>query len=146
MISEPKNQLEITIPAIIAWNNEKYRMVGDFRALNNYTKADNYPMPRIDHSLHNFSKSKYITTIEVLKGFHQITIKPQSRQFLRIFYHLGVYEYFRMPFGIKNSPSHFQRMMDLVFGSFIWKNWMMIYIYDIIIYSNDWETHTQKNC
>ena len=62
-------QVEITTPVIIAWHNEKSRIVGDFRALNNYTKADNYPIPRIDHSLHNLSKSKYITTMDVLKGF-----------------------------------------------------------------------------
>jgi hypothetical protein len=137
-------QVEITTPVIIAWHNEKSRMVGDFRALNNYTKADNYPIPRIDHSLHNLSKSKYITTMDVLKGFHQIPIDPDSRQFMRIICHLGVYEYLRMPFGIKNAPSHFQRMMDSVFGSFIRQNWMMIYIDDIIIYSDDWDVHLEK--
>ena len=137
-------QVEITTPVIIAWHNEKSRMVGDFRALNNYTKADNYPIPRIDHSLHNLSKSKYITTMDVLKGFHQIPIEPESRQFMRIICHLGVYEYLRMPFGIKNAPSHFQRMMDSVFGSFIRQNWMMIYIDDIIIYSDDWDVHLSK--
>jgi hypothetical protein len=137
-------QVEITTPVIIAWHNEKSRMVGDFRALKNYTKADNYPIPCIDHSLHNLSKSKYITTMDVLKGFHQIPIEPNSRQFMRIFCHLGVYEYLRMPFVIKNAPSHFPRMMDSVFGSFIRQNWMMIYIDDIIIYSDDWDIHLGK--
>ncbi|KAI7935554.1 hypothetical protein MJO28_016425 [Puccinia striiformis f. sp. tritici] len=137
-------QVEITTPVIIAWHNEKSRMVGDFRALNNYTKADNYPIPRIDHSLHNLSKAKYITTMDVLKGFHQIPIEPNSRQFMRIICHLGVYEYLRMPFGIKNAPSHFQRMMDTIFGTYIRQSWMMIYIDDIIIYSDDWDTHLEK--
>ena len=85
-------QVEITSPVIIAWHNENSRMVGDFRALNNYTKADNYPIPRIDHSLHNLSKAKYITCMDVLKGFHQIPIEPESRKFMRIICHLGVYE------------------------------------------------------
>jgi hypothetical protein len=49
-----------------------------------------------------------------------------------------------MPFGIKNAPSHFQRMMDSIFGSYIRQNWMMIYIDNIIIYSDDWETHKEK--
>jgi hypothetical protein len=56
-------QVKIATPLIIAWHNEKSRMAGDFRALNNYTKADNYPIPRIDHSLHNLSKEKCVTTI-----------------------------------------------------------------------------------
>jgi hypothetical protein len=97
-------------------------MVGDFRALNNYTRPDYYPIPRIDHSLHNLSKAKYITTMDVLKGFHQIPIDPDSRNFLRIICHLVIYEYLRMPFGIKNPPSHFQRMMDSIFGAFIRQN------------------------
>ncbi|KAI7934561.1 hypothetical protein MJO28_016988 [Puccinia striiformis f. sp. tritici] len=60
-------QVDITTPVIIAWHNDKSRMVGDFRCLNNYTKADYYPIPRIDHSLHNLSKAKYITAMDVLK-------------------------------------------------------------------------------
>jgi len=137
-------QVEVTTPVIIAWHNDKSRMVGDFRALNNYTRPDYYPIPRIDHSLHNLSKAKYITTMDVLKGFHQIPIAPDSRQFLRIICHLGIYEYLRMPFGIKNAPSHFQRMMDSIFGSFIRQNWMMVYIDDIIIYSDEWDVHLEK--
>ncbi|KAI7938370.1 hypothetical protein MJO28_015290 [Puccinia striiformis f. sp. tritici] len=137
-------QVDITTPVIIAWHNDKSRMVGDFRCLNNYTKADYYPIPRIDHSLHNLSKAKYITAMDVLKGFHQIPIHPESRKFMRIVCHLGIYEYLRMPFGIKNAPSHFQRMMDSVFGSFIRQGWMMVYIDDILIYSDDWDTHAQK--
>jgi hypothetical protein len=82
--------------------------------------------------------------MDVLKGFHQIPIEPNSRQFMRIICHLGVFEYLRMPFGIKNAPSHFQIMMDSIFGSFICQCWMMIYIDDIIIYSDDWEAHVEK--
>ena len=82
--------------------------------------------------------------MDVLKGFHQIPIEKDSRKFLRIICHLGIYEYLRMPFGIKNAPSHFQRMMDSIFGSYIRQGWMMVYIDDIIIYSNDWETHSEK--
>ena len=82
--------------------------------------------------------------MDVLKGFHQIPIEPSSRQFMRIICHLGVFEYLRMPFGIKNSPSHFQRMMDSIFGSFNRQCWMMINIDDIIIYSDDWETNLDK--
>jgi hypothetical protein len=137
-------QVEITTPVMIAWHNDKSRMVGDFRALNNYTKPDYYPIPWIDHSLHNLSKAKYINTMDVLKGFHQIPIDPDSRQYLRIICHLGIYEYLRMPFGIKNAPSHFQIMMDSIFGSYIRQNWMMIYTDDIIIYSDEWETHKEK--
>ncbi|MBW0507738.1 hypothetical protein O181_047453 [Austropuccinia psidii MF-1] len=52
---------------------------------------------------------------------------------------MGIYEYTRIAFGIKYAPSHFQRMMDTIFQEEIFEGWMVVYIYDIIIYSETWE-------
>ncbi|MBW0532039.1 hypothetical protein O181_071754 [Austropuccinia psidii MF-1] len=106
---------EITTPVLITWHAGKSRLCGDFRALNNYTKADRYPIPRIPHSLDKMAKAKYITKMDCMKGFHQNGVKPKSMKLLRIICHMGIYEYTRMPFGIKNAPAHFQRMMDTIF-------------------------------
>ncbi|MBW0486058.1 hypothetical protein O181_025773 [Austropuccinia psidii MF-1] len=62
---------------------------------------------------------------------------------LRIICHMGIYEYTRMPFGIKNAPAHFQSMMDTIFQEEILEGWMVVYIDDIIIYSETWEDHVQ---
>ncbi|MBW0489609.1 hypothetical protein O181_029324 [Austropuccinia psidii MF-1] len=51
---------------------------------------------------------------------------------------MGIYEYTRMPFGIKNAPAHFQRMMKRIL-----EGWMVVYIDDIIIYSETWEDLVQ---
>ncbi|MBW0523700.1 hypothetical protein O181_063415 [Austropuccinia psidii MF-1] len=56
---------------------------------------------------------------------------------------MDIYEYTRMPFGFKNAPSHFQRMMDKIFQDEILEGWMAVYIDDIIIYSETWEDHVQ---
>ncbi|MBW0558591.1 hypothetical protein O181_098306 [Austropuccinia psidii MF-1] len=56
---------------------------------------------------------------------------------------MGIYECTRMPFGIKNAPSHFQRMMDTIFQEEILEGWMLVYIDDIIIYSETWGDHVQ---
>ncbi|MBW0548490.1 hypothetical protein O181_088205, partial [Austropuccinia psidii MF-1] len=48
-----------------------------------------------------------------------------------------------MPFGIKNAPAHFQRMMDTILQEEILEGWMVVYIDDIIIYSETWEDHVQ---
>ncbi|MBW0528136.1 hypothetical protein O181_067851 [Austropuccinia psidii MF-1] len=56
---------------------------------------------------------------------------------------MGIYEYTRMAFGIKNAPAHFQRMMDTLFEDEVLGGWMVVYIYDIIIYSETWEDHVQ---
>ncbi|MBW0569341.1 hypothetical protein O181_109056 [Austropuccinia psidii MF-1] len=107
--------VRITIPVVITWHDGKSRLCGDFRALHNYTKADRYPIPRIPHALDKLSKAKYITKMNCMKGFHPNGVKPNSMKLLRIISHMGIYEYTRMPFDIKNAPAHFQRMMDTIF-------------------------------
>ncbi|MBW0511651.1 hypothetical protein O181_051366 [Austropuccinia psidii MF-1] len=107
--------VEITTPVLITWHDGKSRLCGDFRALNNYTKADRYPIPRISHALDKLEKAKYTTNMDFMKAFHHNGVKPNSRKLLRIICHMGIYEYTRMPFGIKNAPAHLQRMMDTIF-------------------------------
>ncbi|MBW0499318.1 hypothetical protein O181_039033 [Austropuccinia psidii MF-1] len=135
--------VEITTPVLITWNDGKSRLCGDFRALNNYTKADRYPIPRIPHALDKLEKAKYITKIDCMKGFHQNGVKPNSIPLLRIISHMGIYEYTRIPSGIKNAPAHFQRMMDTIFKEEILECWMVVYIDDIIIYFETWEDHVK---
>ncbi|MBW0498735.1 hypothetical protein O181_038450 [Austropuccinia psidii MF-1] len=135
--------VEITTPVLITWHDGKSRLCGDFRALNNYIKAENYPIPRILHALDKLAKAKYITKMDCMKGFHQNGVKPNSMKLLRIICYMGIYEYNRMPFGIKNAPAHFQRMMDTIFQEEILEGWMVVYNEDIIIYSETWEDHVQ---
>ena len=82
--------------------------------------------------------------MDVLKGFHQNVIHQDSKHLMRIILHLGIYEYQRMPFGIKNAPSHFQRMMDIEFHRELREGWLIIYIDDIIIFTKTWEEHLEK--
>ncbi|MBW0541646.1 hypothetical protein O181_081361 [Austropuccinia psidii MF-1] len=135
--------VKITTPVLITCHDGKSRLCGDFRALNNYTKADRYPIPRVPHALDKLAKAKYITKMDCMKVFHQNGFKPNSMKLLRIICDMGIYEYIRIPFGIKNAPVHFQRMMDTIFQEEILEGWMVVYIDDIIIYSETWEDHVQ---
>ncbi|MBW0512001.1 hypothetical protein O181_051716 [Austropuccinia psidii MF-1] len=101
-------EVRITTPVIVAWNNERSRMVGDFRGLNTYTFPDRYPIPKIQISLAQISQAVYITTIDSLKEFHQNVVTPRATKYLMIIVHCGVCEYLSIPFCIKNAPSHFQ--------------------------------------
>ncbi|MBW0498099.1 hypothetical protein O181_037814 [Austropuccinia psidii MF-1] len=134
---------EITTPVLITWHDGKCRLCGDFRALNKYTKADRYPIQRIPHALEKMAKAKYITKMDFMKGFHQDGVIPNPMKLLRIIFHMGIYEYTRMPFGIKNAPAHFQRMMDTIFQEETLEGWMVVYIDDIIIYSETWDDLVQ---
>ena len=83
----------------------------------------------------------YITTMDVMKGFHQNLVAEGSRRFLRIICYLGIYEYLRMPFGIKNAPAFSQRMMDIEFSKALREGWLQVYIDDLVIYHDNWEDH-----
>ncbi|MBW0578053.1 hypothetical protein O181_117768 [Austropuccinia psidii MF-1] len=137
-------ELEITTPVIVACNDGKSRMVEDFRALSTYTVPDRYPIPKIKIALTQISQAAYITTMNTLKGFHQNVVTPRARKYLRIIAHCGVYEYLRMPFGIKNAPSHFQRMMNVIFPEELSEGCLIIYIDDIIVCSKTWEEHMYR--
>lgn len=118
----------------------KIRFCIDYRNLNTVTKADQYPLPRIDDYLSQFEGKRYFTTFDANSGFHQMLIAPEDREKLAFRTHNGLYHYKRMPFGIRNGPSIFQRAMDKVLGPVKW-NFAVVYIDDIIVYSADFDTH-----
>ncbi|MBW0549110.1 hypothetical protein O181_088825 [Austropuccinia psidii MF-1] len=119
-------------------------MIADFRALNTYTVPDRYPIPKIQIALTQISQAVNITTMDAFKGFHQNVVTPRARKNLRIIFHCGVYEDLRMPFGIKNAPSHFERMMNEIFPEELSEGWLIIYIEEIIVCSKTWEEHMYR--
>ncbi|MBW0504338.1 hypothetical protein O181_044053 [Austropuccinia psidii MF-1] len=82
--------------------------------------------------------------MDAFKGFHQIFSTLQTRKLLRIITHCGIYEYLRMPFGIKNAQSHYQRMMNTIFPTELSEGWLIIQIDDIIICSDSWSLHIER--
>ncbi|MBW0588091.1 hypothetical protein O181_127806 [Austropuccinia psidii MF-1] len=137
-------QVEVITPVIITWNNRKSRTIGEFRALNTYTIPERYPIPRIHEKLTKLSQAKFITAMDALKGFHQDFLTDNAKKLLRIIVHCGIFEYLRIPFGIKNAPSHYQRMMNTIFPQELSGWWLIIYIDDIIIFSETWDSHLSR--
>ncbi|MBW0516806.1 hypothetical protein O181_056521 [Austropuccinia psidii MF-1] len=137
-------EVKVTTPVKITCHNDKSRMFGDFRELNTYTILDRCPVTRIHETLTQLSKAKFITSMDALKGFHQDVLTTHARKFLRIIAHCGIYKYLRMPFGIKNAPSHYQIMMNTIFPHELSEGWLIIYIDDIIICSETWKLHLER--
>ncbi|MBW0554034.1 hypothetical protein O181_093749 [Austropuccinia psidii MF-1] len=128
-------EVKVTTPVIITWHNDKSRMVGYFRASNMYTIPDRYPIPGIHDTLTQLYKARFINSMDSLKCFHQNFLTPHARKLLRIIVHCGIYEYLRIPFGIKNAPSHYQTIMNTIFPHELSEGLLIIYIDDIIIFS-----------
>ena len=97
-----------------ASGEQKWRIVIDFRRLNDVTVGDAYPLPNIEDILDQLGHSKYFTTLDLASGFHQIPMRDSDKQKTAFTTPLGHYEFSRMPFGLKNAPATFQRLMNSI--------------------------------
>lgn len=121
----------------------KYRMVIDYRRLNEITVDDRYPLPNITDLFDKLGKSTYFTTLDLASGYHQIEIEENDRQKTAFSTQNGHFEFLRMPFGLKTAPATFQRAMDSVLRGLHGIH-CLVYLDDIIIFSNSLAEHIQK--
>jgi transposase InsO family protein len=122
---------------------KRWRLVIDFRKLNDKTNADAYPLPNIADILDQLGKAKYFSCFDLASGFHQIPMNPQDSMKTAFSTPNGHYEYKKMPFGLKNAPATFQRLMDNVLTG-LQGNVCFVYLDDIVIYADSLEEHKQK--
>lgn len=118
----------------------KRRMVIDFQKLNAQTITDRYPIPDINMTLQNLGKARIFSTIDLESGFHQILIRESDREKTAFSLNGAKYEFIRMPFGLKNAPSIFQRCVDDLLRPYIGK-FAYVYMDDVLIFSNSPDEH-----
>lgn len=123
---------------------KKFRLVIDYRKLNDKTIEDNYPIPNITDILDKLGKSNYFSILDLKSGFHQIEVHEKDRQKTAFSVDNGHYEFNRMPFGLKNAPSTFQRLVDNILRENVSKRECMVYMDDIIVFSNGLEEHVKN--
>ena len=116
------------------------RMCVDYRRVNANLADDGYPMPRIQDILDSLSGCSFFTLVDLKAGYHQIPVDEESIPITAFVTHQGLYEYTRMPFGLKVAPAIFQRCMNEmlrpVLGQFA-----MVYLDDICIFSKTEKEH-----
>lgn len=86
----------------------------DFRKLNYISEFDAYPKPRIDGLLNRIGSAKYITTLNLCKGYWQVPLETSSRPYNAFWTPTGLYQFTVMPFGLYGAPATFQHLMDKV--------------------------------
>lgn len=126
-----------------ASGKKKWRMVIDYRKLNERTIDDKYPLPNITDILDKLGKSQYFTTLDLANGFHQLEMDPNDVQKTAFSTENGHYEFKRMPFGLKNAPSTFQRVMDNILRG-IQNETCLVYLDDIVIFSTSLQEHLER--
>ena len=116
------------------------RFCVDYRKVNEITRKDAYPLPRVDDSLDTLAGSKWFTTLDLKSGYWQVEVDPEHREKTAFCTQEGLFEFNVMPFGLCNAPATFQRLMDSVLAGLQWSA-CLGYIDDIIIMGKSFEEH-----
>lgn len=115
----------------------------DFRKLNDKPIGDAYPLPNITDILDQLGKVRYFSCFDLASSFHQIPMDPQDSAKTAFSTSNGHFEYKKMPFGLKNAPATFQRLINNVLTG-LQGNICFVYLDDILIYAESLEEHKQK--
>ena len=119
------------------------RLCVDYRKVNQVTKFDAYPMPRVEEVLEEVLEevgpAEFITTLDLAQGYWQVPMAAESQEITAFTTPYGLYEFTVMPFGLHNAPATFQRMMNEVLRDC--RGFSRAYIDDIAVYSQTWQEH-----
>ena len=137
VIRESKSPYNFPIIVIPKKDGSK-RICVDFRKLNEVTVSDPYPIPRIDDILNKLSGSVIFSTLDLKSGYWQIPLTEEAARMTAFSTERGRFEFIKLPFGLKNAPNQFSRIMSNIFNDL---EFVQVYIDDIIIHSKSVEEH-----
>ena len=122
--------------------NGEMRMCVDYRALNNITIKNSYPLPRIDELLNRLTGARYFSKIDLQQGYHQLRVAPEDVHKTAFRTRYGSYEFLVMAFGLCNAPSSFMQLMQDVLRDYLDK-FVIVFLDDILIFSKSKEEHME---
>ena len=118
-----------------------FRFCTDFRKVNDKTKSDSFPIPRIADCIDQIGNAKFVSTFDMLKGYWQVPLTQRAREISAFVTSSSLYQYKVMPFGMKNAPATFQRMVNKLVRDI---DGCEGYIDDVVIFSDNWSDHIRQ--
>ena len=129
---------------IVRKKSGKIRMVIDYRKINNQILKDNYSIPKIEDLFTTLSGSKFYTSMDLSNAYYQIPLAKEAQRVSAFTTPVGNYQWLRMPMGLKNSGSQFQRIIEHVFADMNLLE-LIVFLDDILVHGKtleDLETRT----
>ena len=139
-VIQPSNSEWASPPVLVRKKDGTVRWCIDYRALNNVTIKDAYPLPLISECLDTLSGTNFFSTLDLASGYWQIELAEGDRQKTAFITKHGLFEHTRMGFGLCNAPSTFQRAMEMVLQGMTWKE-VICYLDDVIVVGNCFGHH-----
>jgi hypothetical protein len=133
-VIEPSNGAWAFPVVLVKKKDASVRFCIDYRALNAITKRDVYPLPRIDDTLDHLHGARLFTSLDLHSGYWQVPVAARDRDKTGFVTRQGLFRFIRMPFGLANAPSTFQRMMDAVLRGLTWQV-CLVYLDDVIVFT-----------
>ena len=130
-------------PVVLATKPDgSYRFCVDYTKLNAMSVRESFPLPNLEEHLDRLASAKVFSVMDLASGFWQIQVAEEDIEKLAFVTPLGTYEFLRMPFGYQGAPSIFQAAITETLDPILYA-YALVYIDDIIIYSNDFPSHLQ---
>ena len=121
---------------------KQYRLVINYKDLNDQTIAAEAPLPNITTIMEQLSGAKYFTIMDMDSGFHQVRVAPEDQHKTAFRCYLGQFEFKVMPFGLKGAPGTFQTSMNDILLEHV-NIRCAIYLDDVLVYSPTLEIHVK---
>lgn len=141
-IIEPSNSDWYSPVVLVPKKNGEFRFPIDYRKLNKVTRPASFPLPKLEDVVYAIGEAdaKIFSVLDLASGFWQIPMDPSTKHKAAFITHTGIYEWTRMPFGLRNAPITFQMVMTQILRGLHWKQ-ALVYVDDILIYSKKFEAH-----
>lgn len=140
-IAKPSNSSWASPCILVPKSDNTPRFCSDFRKLNAVTKPDSFPLPRMDDCVDQVGAAKFVSKFDLLKGYWQVPLSERAQEVAAFITPTGLYSYKVMPFGLRNAPATFQRLMNQVVGDM---PGCAVYLDDVVVFSDTWESHMER--